>query len=182
MNPSFVALMAGLAAVAPASTLAQQPSPAGRAADTRVLSITGSYVGTAKFSQTPEGVLIEAQVTGLAPGEHGLHIDDVGSCDPSSYFNSAGRHLGADLAPHGALAAGGPHLGDLPNQTVGPDGKLAIRLVVPKVSLSNSGPGGLLDADESSLVIDEKPDDNRSQPLGTIGLRVACSVITRAVN
>ena len=177
MTRTITILLAGLIGLAPAAARAQQPAAA---AETRVLSVHGGYVGTAKFTQTPEGVLIEAEISGLTPGEHGLHINEVGSCDPSSGFNTAGRHQGSDLAPHGTMAAGGPHLGDLPNQTVGADGKLRIRLVAPKLTLSDTGPGALLDADEASLVIDEKPDDNRSQPLGASGKRMACALITRA--
>lgn len=181
MNRTFVSLTVGLAALAPAATLAQQ-APALRAAETKVLATAGNTIGTAKFTQTPEGVLIEAEVTGLTPGVHGVHIYEVGSCDPSGHFNTAARHLGADLAPHGTAATGGPHLGDLPNQTAGPDGKMSIRVVALRVSLSATGPGGLLDADESSLIIDEKPDDNRSQSPAAGGLRVACALITRAAN
>jgi len=171
----MIKVITGLCAVAvalvPVAAASQQ---AARAADTKVLSITGAYIGTAKFTQTPQGVRIELDATGLPPGEHGVAFHEIGSCNPYSAFATAQRHLGADAAPHGQ------HAGDLPNQKVADDGKLRIDLVAPKVSLTDSGPGALLDADESALIVGEKRDDGKTNPDGAMGRPIACALVTRA--
>jgi Cu-Zn family superoxide dismutase len=41
------------------------------------------------------------------------------------------------------------------------------------------GNNSLLDADRSSIVIHEGPDDYRSDPAGAAGKRIACGVISR---
>ena len=73
-----MALLAGLAL--PAS--AQQASAS-------FVDAQGNEVGTAKLTQTPNGVLIALEVRGLTPGEHASHIHEKGSCDPARKFASA---------------------------------------------------------------------------------------------
>ena len=47
------------------------------------------------------------------------------------------------------------------------------------VSLTD-GPNNLLDADGSTFVIHENPDDHLTQPIGGSGARVACGEIVAA--
>lgn len=42
-----------------------------------------------------------------------------------------------------------------------------------------TGPGMLLDADGSALVLHARLDDHHTQPSGNAGDRIACAVITR---
>jgi len=166
----LAAAMTAAAGVSASGALAQPLA----AAETKVLSITGAYIGTARFTQTPDGVRIQLEATGLPPGEKGVAFHETGSCNPLSAFGSAQRHLGADLAAHGA------HLGDLPNQRVGEDGTLRIDLIAPKVSLTASGAGALLDENESALVVGSKRDDGKTDPDGGVGQPLACALVTRA--
>jgi len=48
-----------------------------------------------------------------------------------------------------------------------------------RVSLSR-GENNLLDADGSTFIAHEKPDDHVSQPIGGVGGRIACGLIVPA--
>ena len=133
-------------------------------------------IGTANLLQTSHGVLIEAEVQGLPPGEHAFHIHQKGVCDPASKFESAGGHFALSGQKHGFMAENGPHAGDMPNQFVGQDGVLRIHVLDPKVTLE-AGEGSLFGADGTSIVIHAKADDYKSQPSGNAGDRIACAVI-----
>jgi Cu-Zn family superoxide dismutase len=137
----------------------------------------GHQLGTATLTQTPHGVLITADLSGVPPGEHGFHIHETGRCDPPS-FESAGAHYALRGQQHGYLGAGGAHAGDLPNQFVGQDGRLRTHVFTPSVTL-RAGQATLFDADGSALVVHAKADDYRSQPAGEAGGRLACAVIQR---
>jgi Cu-Zn family superoxide dismutase len=65
----------------------------------------------------------------------------------------------------------GAHLGDLPNLTIGGDGRGSASFEVD---------GNMADADGTSLVIHADPDDNRTDPSGNSGARIACVVLTSA--
>jgi Cu-Zn family superoxide dismutase len=141
-------------------------------------NLQGQQIGTANLLQTSQGVLIEAEVHGMPPGEHAFHIHQKATCDPATKFESAGGHFALPGEKHGFLAEDGPHAGDMPNQFVGQDGMLRIHVLDPNVTLE-IGEGSLFGADGSSIVIHAKADDYRSQPAGNAGDRIACAVIKR---
>lgn len=138
----------------------------------------GKQIGTATLMQTLNGVLIDADLSSLAPGEHGFHIHQTGRCDVADGFKSAGGHFSPSKREHGFRVEGGPHAGDMPNQFVGADGKLRMHVFNSGVSLTQ-GEGALLDGDGSALVVHAKADDYRSQPAGDAGDRMACAAIER---
>ncbi len=154
---------------------AQQPSPPQASAS--FIDAQGNSIGTAKLTQTTNGVLIELDVRGLPPGEHGFHIHEKGSCDPATKFASAGGHYALGK-PHGYMTAGGPHPGDLPNQYVGADSVLHAQVFDANVTLG-SGQGTLLGPDGTALIIHAGKDDYTSQPAGNSGDRIACGVIKK---
>ena len=73
----------------------------------------------------------------------------------------------------------GPHAGDLPNITVGPDGKANVEAVANLVTLKEGQKNSLFQPGGTSLVIHAGPDDYVSDPAGNAGPRIACGVITR---
>ncbi len=132
----------------------------------------GAAAGTVSLVQTPAGVLIEASLENLMPGEHGFHIHGVGACDPD--FKAAGGHFNPSGAEHGFHNANGYHAGDLPNIFVGADGRAEVHILNPNVTL---GPGTstLFDADGSSFIVHAKADTYEKNP--GAGARAACGVI-----
>jgi Cu-Zn family superoxide dismutase len=135
-------------------------------------------LGTATLTQTPTGVLIQMDVRNLPPGEHAFHIHQTGKCEAAAKFESAGPHFATDGQEHGFQSAGGPHAGDLPNQTVDQSGRLKADVLAHGVTLKRGEKGSLLDGDGSALVIHAKADDYRSQPSGEAGGRIGCAVIS----
>ncbi len=142
------------------------------------INVEGQSVGTATLTQTPTGVLIQMDVRDLPPGEHAVHIHQTGKCEPATKFETAGPHFATDRKEHGFKSAGGPHAGDLPNQTVDQNGALKAEMKADQVTLMHGEASSLLDVDGSALVIHAMADDYQSQPSGASGDRVACAVIS----
>jgi Cu-Zn family superoxide dismutase len=141
----------------------------------------GAAMGTASFTATSHGVLIQFDLKGLSPGVHAIHIHTSGNCDPKVAFTSAGPHFSPEPNKmHGYLAAHGVHAGDLPNQFAASDGTLHASVISNAFSLGN-GKKSLFDRDGASIVVHAKGDDYVSQPAGNSGDRVACGVIMRTV-
>jgi len=137
----------------------------------------GKAVGTATLRETGSGVLIKADLMGVPPGTHAIHVHTVGKCD-APMFMTAGGHFAPGMTKHGLLAPGGPHAGDLPNLYVPADGKLSIEILEPNVTLA-PGPRSLLDADGSAIVLHATADDYMTDPAGNAGGRIACGVVTK---
>jgi Cu-Zn family superoxide dismutase len=136
----------------------------------------GKQIGQATFIQQGGGVKMTVIANGLTPGLHGIHLHAVGQCKGPD-FASAGGHWNPMHKMHGTQSPQGPHMGDLPNITVGPEGKGRLETTIAGATL-DSGPMGLLDSDGTALVIHAGPDDNKTDPSGNSGGRVACGVVT----
>ena len=95
----------------------------------------GRTLGEATLTAVPSGVLIEAELNGLSPGEHGFHLHEIGLCEADEDFKSAGGHLAGDRK-HGLLVEGGPHPGDMPNLHVPDSGTLHVEVLNTLVTLS----------------------------------------------
>ena len=141
----------------------------------------GQSVGTATITPASsaaanQGVRIDLDLTNQPPGEHAVHIHAKAVCDPPD-FESAGPHFNPDNKSHGEGNPQGPHAGDLKNVSVGSDGKAKATLTATKVSLSKTEKNSLFTGDGTSIVIHEKADDNKSDPAGNAGARIACGAI-----
>lgn len=151
---------------------ARQPLPPSTATAT-VLDLAGRRAGTVTFTDSYAGVLISGTLFGLGLGAHGLHVHEVGRCEPP--FTSAGEHFNPQHRQHGFLNPRGPHLGDLPNVYLPAAGQLRFEFLLPGVTLR--GANGLLDADGASIVVHSERDDHTTDPSGDSGGRIACGVI-----
>ncbi len=129
----------------------------------------GKSVGKVTLVGTPNGLSGTVEVKGLPPGEHGMHIHTVGKCSGTA-FADAGAHLNPDGKQHGLDNPMGSHMGDLPVLKVGVDGK-AKQYVLIKSTFKD-----LLDTDGSAFVVHASTDDQKTDPSGNSGARIACGV------
>ncbi|AFH64079.1 superoxide dismutase family protein [Paenibacillus caseinilyticus] len=133
-------------------------------------------LGTAQLTSDPKGVAIKLDLTGLPPGAHGIHIHQNARCDAPD-FKTAGEHFNPNGQKHGLENGEGPHAGDLPSITADKDGKVSTTLVSTGLTLSPGKSNSLLEGDGKSLIIHANPDDNKTDPSGNSGGRIACGLI-----
>lgn len=174
----LMAILAGVTLLSPHAALADHHAVATGQDPVRVAVIdaAGKAIGSVDVEQTPHGVLLSIEASGIAPGEHAVHIHEKGICDAAGGFASAGGHYEPGSHAHGFKIATGPHAGDMPNQFAGEDGKMRAELLNTAVTLG-VGVNSLMDSDGSALVIHAGADDYVSQPSGDAGGRIACAVI-----
>jgi superoxide dismutase, Cu-Zn family len=171
---STLALLAGLAL----ALLASVGCSSSNTARAELKDASGRIVGevTLVAASNLEGVEIALNVHDLPPGAHGVHIHDVGECDPPG-FASSGGHFNPWGKQHGLENPDGSHAGDLPNLTVGSDGAGSLTTMN---TLLQGLPGGenFFDGDGVALVIHSGPDDQMTDPSGDSGARIACGQIS----
>lgn len=128
--------------------------------------------GIATFTASSDGVEVSIDLSGLTPGEHGIHIHEVGDCSAPD-ASSAGGHFNPAAAQHGAPGAPSHHAGDFGNITANSEGRAHLAFVSQSFQL---------DGEQSivgrAFIVHEKPDDLTTQPTGNSGGRIACGVIT----
>jgi Cu-Zn family superoxide dismutase len=134
----------------------------------------GKDLGGLTLRDSSGSIAVAGQLSGLPRGQHGIHLHTVGRCEGPA-FESAGDHWNPTGREHGTQNPNGPHLGDLPNITVGQDGSARIEATTPGGTLQGANP--LLDRDGAAVVVHAKRDDYKSQPSGNSGGRIACGVV-----
>lgn len=173
-----LAVAAAPIAMAPIVMVPVATVPAAAAAADAVAALVdadGAVIGEAIFEQTPTGVLMSVEVSGLPPGGHGIHLHSVGACAPD--FKAAKGHINPRKAKHGLRHPEGPDNGDLPNLFAAADGTARAEFFTTRVSVAGGDVPALLDADGSAVIIHDHPDDHMTQPIGGAGGRIACGVI-----
>jgi len=150
-----------------------------KAAHADLVNAQGTKVGTAKITSAANGVKLSIKVSQLTPGEHGIHIHNVGKCDGPA-FTTAGGHFNPTSAHHGVKNAQEPHphLGDLENLKVGENGKASATFLISGATLGD-GQNSLFHDGGTALVIHAKADDMTSDPSGNSGDRIVCGVIEK---
>jgi Cu-Zn family superoxide dismutase len=125
-----------------------------------------------------DSVRLVVESTALPAGTHGTHLHTTGRCD-APQFTTAGPHLNPAGRQHGVRNPRGAHLGDLPNLTVGANGRG--RLVAFVRGSLSAGAAPLFDADGTALVVHATADDEVTDPSGNSGARVACGILAAPV-
>ena len=164
-----------LAALASAVLVAPGAARASPGATAQLKDGAGKPIGTATFSPVAGGVELTVKVTDLTPGPHGLHVHAVGLCEAPE-FKSAGGHFNPTGKHHGLANPEGHHGGDLPNLTVGPDGHGTLTATLQGVTLG-ADDASLFHDGGTAVVIHADRDDERTDPAGNSGARVACGVV-----
>ena len=163
---------------------AHAPSPLNRiaVAYSTFESAAGEPRGTALIWQDPGNVVhVELQLSGLPPGEHGIHFHAVAKCEGgTTAFSTAGAHYNPIGREHGLNNPAGPHAGDAPNIIVAADGTARTSFTTDRVTLTD-GSTTVFDADGSAIVIHAGPDDQISQPAGNSGARIVCGTLRKTL-
>lgn len=134
-----------------------------------LIDAKGAPIGTVTGTPSSDGLIIAVQARGLTPGEHGMHLHEVGRCDGPD-FASAGGHWNTQGHKHGHDNPQGPHDGDLGNLAVGADGTGSSDRLIPRYH-------GMIPPAGLALVVHAGTDDEVTDPSGNSGARIACAVV-----
>jgi Cu-Zn family superoxide dismutase len=130
--------------------------------------------GEATFAQRDDGVLLAVSLSNASPGQHAVHIHEVGDCSAPD-AESAGAHWNPRGERHGKRGSESFHAGDIGNVDVGPDGTGALTLTAKDWSIAGAGD----DPMGKAVVVHAGADDFETQPDGGGGQRIGCGVIER---
>ena len=148
-----------------------------------MVSQSGDAMGTVRFRQHDDVVVVALDVSGVAPGGHAVVVHAVGSCSPD--FAAAGDHFEAKRSGAGFVHPNwkrdpvhGEHGGDLPNVYAHADGSASADFLTDGFTLHAGKDHSIFDADGATIVIHEFPQDYGVAEDDT-GARIACGVIER---
>ena len=130
------------------------------------------------FEDFPEPTVeVSANISGLTPGAHGMHIHETALCEAPG-FTTAGGHF--DPGPFGQSNPDSNHpfhMGDIPNLVVDKHGNGRLKHTTSRITLS-PGPLSVFDANGSAVIVHLNPDRGLTGvPSASGGPRVACGVI-----
>jgi len=130
--------------------------------------------GSVTFSQIDDKVSMVANLSGLTPGNHAIHIHAVGDCSADD-GSSAGGHWNPTNVNHGKWGTSPFHIGDIGNIVADVNGNGTIRRETDV---------WCIDCDDEtknilgkSIIIHKGIDDFSSQPSGAAGARIGCGEI-----
>jgi Cu-Zn family superoxide dismutase len=155
--------------------MAQVPPPGATA---EVRDASNRVVATAEFREGRGEVLITLAFPNppVLSGTHAIHINDTGRCDPPDYTTS-GNIFNPLNKKHGRQNPEGSEVGDLPN----------VNFSTGLTSYNTTATGATLGGGTTSLlsparalVIYSGEDDQKTDPEGNPGSRIACGVIMAA--
>lgn len=174
--PILMIVPVAACAASPSASQAAPGTPAAGTLAAPLVDASGATIGEVRLGEAAGGVRLTVQARSLPPGVHGFHIHAVGKCEVPE-FTTAGAHWNPGQHQHGHHNPQGAHAGDLPNLTVGADGTVAFDQVVSGIALKG-GAAPMLDADGAAVVIHAAADDEKTDPSGNSGARIACATFS----
>lgn len=138
----------------------------------------GTVNGTATFEpNSPSGVKVTIAISGATPGDHGMHVHQVGDCgaapDGGAPGTAAGAHWNVGDAGHALPSGATHHTGDMGNITIGPNGTGTYTFTNTEWTIA----AGTYSVVGHSVIFHAGKDDGVSQPTGDAGARPGCGVI-----
>lgn len=174
LNCAIALLLAAImVACGPAES---RPVEIATGASAQIMGPGGESLGTVTLTQGGQGVLVQADLSGLTPGGHGFHIHETGSCAPD--FSAAGDHFAPAGVKHGYFNPAGHHAGDLPNIYAGADGTARADFFSGAITLAEGESNSLFDSDGSAIIVHERADTYGAD--AGAGGRVGCGVIVQS--
>ncbi|NEW39628.1 superoxide dismutase family protein [Nocardia cyriacigeorgica] len=171
------------------STGGHGETPAAGGTKVELKDAAGTTVGTADITEAGSFLRISVEANGLRPGFHGLHIHQVGKCEPNSVAPTGGSP-GDFLSAGGHLQVGAanshPASGDLTSLQVREDGNATLVTTTDKVSMADiRGKALMIHADSDNFGnipgrytrAGGTGPDEATLATGDAGGRVACGVI-----
>jgi superoxide dismutase, Cu-Zn family len=159
-------------------------SAASQSATATIQDAAGAELGTATFIDTPDGLEVTVNISGLPAGKHGFHVHTESSCDAST--DEAGMEVmhgaaGGHFDPNETANHAGPevdsatgHAGDLPNLEVAEDSSGTATFVTTKMTVAE----GETSLANRTIMIHANEDNYTNEPKnGGSGDRIACGVI-----
>lgn len=131
--------------------------------------------GTVIFTEENGTVKMVANMTGLEPGVHAIHIHETSDCS-SPDGKSTGGHWNPTKSPHGKWgAAEGYHKGDIGNFTADENGNGSIEFSTNEWCIGCGD--DTKDLLGKGVIVHAGTDDFTTQPTGDAGGRVSCAGI-----
>ncbi|MCM4156570.1 superoxide dismutase family protein [Gramella sp. AN32] len=132
--------------------------------------------GNVAFYQEGDKVRMEAIISGLAEGEHAIHIHQSADCSAED-GSSAGGHWNPTDATHGKWGSSdGFHKGDIGNFKVDANGNGTVKLTTDEWCIGCGD--SKKDILGKAIIVHDGVDDFTSQPSGNAGNRVGCGTIS----
>ena len=137
---------------------------------------SGSDVsGSVTFTQEEGSVAMVAQLSGLTPGEHAIHLHEKADCS-SDDGKSTGGHWNPTAEPHGKWgAAEGFHRGDIGNFIADDDGNATVEFSTDLWCIGCEDE--VKNIRGKAVIVHQGVDDFTSQPSGAAGARISCTGI-----
>lgn len=132
--------------------------------------------GSATFTEKGGVVTFEANIQGLTPGEHAIHIHEKADCSAVD-ASSAGGHWNPTFKKHGKWGQGEYHKGDIGNFTADANGNGTITFTTDEWCIGCGD--ATKDITGKGLIVHKGADDFTTQPTGNAGGRVACAGIIK---
>ncbi|MES2393749.1 MAG: superoxide dismutase family protein [Acidobacteriota bacterium] len=137
----------------------------------------GQDAGTVTFKTVKNGVKVHISLQNVTFGEHAVHIHEHAACDAPD-FKSAGGHFNPDMKHHGFDNPMGHHNGDMPKNVMVDENHMGeATFVLNSISLDPAAANSIFANGGTSVVVHEHADDEKSDPSGNAGNRIACAVV-----
>jgi Cu-Zn family superoxide dismutase len=173
-KPSAIASLASAPILLDDAVITKAVATVGPSKSATTQPTNNDVTGTVTFTVDGDHLDFVADIDGLAPNtEHGFHIHDKGDLsDPD--LKGAGGHFNPTKDKHGGPMTEHHHAGDLGNLKADDKGHAHLEGTVMHATLGGDAATSIVGR---SVIIHAKVDDEKTDPAGNSGARIAGGVI-----